>query len=230
MTFGSTPRFIIGLASTVALTVTLAACSSSSTTGGPVAGSTGTTLTTTSTRPAAQATTATCDQLTVDQLQPMASSPLTKAPSRTIGLNDHLGQDCAFDVNDDEDAFDVVVLPDAASGEIKDAGMDYDSAAKSACGADPVAVSGVGSKACRAQGDISVLATNGSLSCSVSAEPQDMPDLGAWELSHGGTSTVPDSIADPAVAVIGTICNRIFGSGNTTPDLAALKAAIAAAS
>jgi hypothetical protein len=171
---------------------------------------------------AASTAKATCDQLTVADVQPMVSGTVTKAPAQPVGAGDDPGQDCAFDGPDDGAAIDVTVL-EGSFGQ-----QAYESDLKDQTNGS-VPVSGVGDKASHNKGDISVSAMHGSLYCSVRGTAASMPGIGDWELSHGGTSDVPDSIVEPAVNIIGTLCNKVFGSGNTTPDLSALKNAVAAA-
>jgi hypothetical protein len=212
----------------LALVAALSACSGSKGSASS-SGSTGTT--TTSSAPTKQSDTspagqtkakATCDQLTVADVQPLVAGTVSKHAPQAAGAGDNPGQDCQFPVDDDE-AIDVTVLPNNTLGQ--DA---YASAVKEE-GADAIPVNGVGEKASRKKGDITVNALSGSVYCTVSAEASEMPGIGDWESSHGGTSDVPDSIVGPAVDAIGTLCNRIYGSGNTTPDLNALKTAVSAA-
>jgi len=78
--------------------------------------------------------------------------------------------------------------------------------------------------------DVDFDALHGDTYCSVSVgDPGDLPGIGALEAANEGSTDIPDSVLDPASAALGTLCNRIFGSGNTTPDLAALAAAVASA-
>ena len=93
-----------------------------------------------------------------------------------------------------------------------------------------ISVPGVGDKAVRPDGDVSLDALHGDTYCSVSVgDPGDLPGIGALEAANDGSTDIPDNVLDPAAAALGTLCNRIFGSGNTTPDLAALAAAVASA-
>ncbi len=46
----------------------------------------------------------------------------------------------------------------------------------------------------------------------------------------GDTNNIADSAYQTVAIALGTLCNRIYGSGNTTPDLSSLLAMDAAAS
>ena len=56
-----------------------------------------------------------------------------------------------------------------------------------------------------------------------------MPGVGQLEEAAGGTSNIGDANDALEAAAVATLCNRIFGSGNTTPDLSALLANASAA-
>jgi hypothetical protein len=160
-----------------------------------------------------------CKQLTKDVVQPLMAGTIDSV-SVTAAGDDDAGQQCDFaGGTDDESDIDVLVLSGSA------ATTEYSDIASGG-----IAVPGVGDKAVRPDGDVSIDALHGDTYCSVSVgDPGDLPGIADFEAAHEGSSDIPDSVLDPAAAALGTLCNRIFGSGNTTPDLAALAAGLASA-
>ena len=160
-----------------------------------------------------------CKQLTKDMVQPLMAGTIDSVTVTAAG-DDDTGQQCDFAGGaDDVSDIDVLVL----SGSTATA--EYSNIASGG-----ISVPGVGDKAVRPDGDVSLDALHGDTYCSVSVgDPGDLPGIGAFEAANEGSTDIPDSVLDPAAAALGTLCNRIFGSGNTTPDLAALAAAVASA-
>ena len=52
-----------------------------------------------------------------------------------------------------------------------------------------------------------------------------MPGVGPLDEAHGATDNIGENYYDTVAEAMGTLCNRLFGSGNTTPDLSSLLAA-----
>jgi len=160
-----------------------------------------------------------CKQLTQDVVQPLMAGAIDSV-SVTAAGDDDTGQQCDF-AGGADDVSDINVL--VLSGST--ATTEYSDIASGG-----ISVPGVGDKAVRQDGDVSLDALHGDTYCSVSVgDPGDLPGIGALEAANEGSTDIPDSVLDPAAAALGTLCNRIFGSGNTTPDLAALAAAVASA-
>jgi hypothetical protein len=160
-----------------------------------------------------------CKQLAQADVQPLMAGTIDSVTATAAG-DDDTGQQCDFAGGDgDVSVIDILVLKGAA------ATSEY---ADTADG--EISVPGVGDKAVRADGDVSVTALKDDTYCSVSVgDPGDLPGIGDFEAANEGSSDIPDPVAGAAAAALGTLCNRIFGSGNTTPDLGALAAALAAA-
>ena len=92
-----------------------------------------------------------------------------------------------------------------------------------------VAVKGVGDKAYRAKGDFQIDSIKGSEFCSVSVGSDDsVPGVAALETN--GTSDIPESANAIIASALGTICNRLYGKGNTKPSLQGLSALTPASS
>jgi hypothetical protein len=103
-------------------------------------------------------------------------------------------------------------------------------------GSGPIAVHGVGSKALRGQVDAKGAAATTTLSalkgatyCSVSPGDGDIPGEAQLEEAAGATADIGNKAYAEIAAAIGTVCNRIFGSGNTTPVTGLTQAGAAAA-
>jgi hypothetical protein len=166
---------------------------------------------------------ATCKQLTFADVQPLITIKVISVKTEAITA-DGKGQQCEFDAQgtDETGAITVQVLSgaegttayaQAVAGETK-----------------PVAVSGVGDKATRDTEDGEVSAIKGDLFCSVSYASNDqVPGVGPLEEAHGATNNIGENFYDTIAQALGTLCNRIYGSGNTTPDLSSLIAADATA-
>lgn len=160
-----------------------------------------------------QSSKATCKQLTKAQIQPLLATPITKVKV-TPALS--TGQQCVYSGSGDEgsgDAIDVLVIKgsEAKQGFQEDV-KSLDS---------KVAVPGVGDKTYRAKGDFQIDSIKGSESCSVSVASEDsVPGVDA--LLVNGSSDLPESANAIIASALGTICNRVYGKGNTKPSLSGL--------
>ena len=94
-----------------------------------------------------------------------------------------------------------------------------------------VSVPGIGAKAARSSVDDKGAVGDGrgrgpckgSTYCSVDpGDVDNVPGGGALEEAAGATSDIGNQAYAIIAAADGTVCNRIFGSGNTTPDLSRL--------
>ena len=163
-------------------------------------------------------TAVTCNQLTKAEVQPLLVDPITTVKVTAAGI-DGEGQQCVFGTASDG-AVDVLVLrgDEATSGYAQEVqGMTT-----------PVSVPGIGDKAARDTGDDQPDAIKGDVFCSVSlGTDQGVPGVAALEQAAGGTSNIGEQANGIVAAALGTLCNRIYGSGNTTPDLSGLGSASA---
>ncbi len=90
----------------------------------------------------------------------------------------------------------------------------------------PVSVPGIGDKAARDTGDDQPDAIKGDVHCSVSlGADEGVPGVAALQQAAGGTANIGDRAEDIIAAALGTLCNRIHRSGNTTPDVSGLGSA-----
>jgi hypothetical protein len=167
----------------------------------------------------------TCKQVTEAEVQPLSTDPITQ-DTVTAESEGSLGtgQQCVLSGADGDGTVDILVL--GGSG----ASNAYAEALTSETDGQ-VAVSGVGDKASRDKGDDQINAIKGNVYCSVTLGSDDtVPGVAAIEDANGNTSDI-GAAADTIVAVaLGTLCNRIWGSGSTTPDLSGLSAIAASAS
>ena len=163
-------------------------------------------------------TAVTCSQLTKADVQPLLVEPITTVTVTAAGI-DGEGQQCVFGTASSYDV-DVLVLrgDEATSGYAQETqGMTT-----------PVSVPGIGDKAARDTGDDQPDAIKGDVFCAVSlGTDEGVPGVAALEEAAGGTSNIGEAANGIIAAALGTLCNRIYGSGNTTPDLSGLGSAAA---
>jgi hypothetical protein len=176
-----------------------------------------------------------CSQLTKAQVQPLIVNPITKVTVKAVtaeqytGSTKRIGQECVFAAgSSDSEALLVTVI----GGPI--AARAYAADVEGLSGA--VAVRGVGSKAVRAPVDAKGAAATTTLSalkgttyCSVSPGDGDVPGEAQLEEAAGASPDIGNKAYAEIASAVGTVCNRIFGSGKTTPDLTGLTQAGAAA-
>jgi hypothetical protein len=176
-----------------------------------------------------------CSQLTKAQVQSLIVNPITKVTVKAVtaeqytGSTKRIGQECVFAAGSaDSEALTVTVI----SGPV--AARAYAADVQGLDGA--VAVPGVGTKAVRAPVDANGAAATTTLSalkgttyCSVAPQDGNVPGEAQLEEAAGATADIGNKAYAEIAAAVGTVCNRIFGSGKTTPDLTGLTQAGAAA-
>lgn len=198
---------IVPAALVLTLGVLLAGCS-----GAPRADAASAAAATGDTASAIGGTKVRCNQLTKEQVQPLLANTITDVKVTAAGT-DAEGQQCIFSAPDGTGAIDVLVLggPDGKPAYASHGSVD---------------VPGVGDQASRQPGDGEVEAIKGDVYCSVSlGSSGDMPGIGKLEQAAGGTTHIAESAYAAMAAALGTLCNRIYGSGNTAPDLSMLTGA-----
>jgi hypothetical protein len=155
---------------------------------------------------------ATCKQLPKSQIQSLLSVPIQKVKI-TAALQ--TGQQCVYSGPGGAEDIDVLVI----KGSEAKPGFRED-----VKGLNPkVAVPGVGDKAYREKGDYQIESIGGNEYCSVSVGSEDsVPGVSALEVN--GTSDIPESANAIVASALGTLCNRLYGKGNTKPSLKGLAA------
>lgn len=174
----------------------------------------------------------TCSQLTKAQVQPLLVHRVTKLTVTPVpgvlylSSAKQVGQRCVFSDTQTSAALVVTVVggPSAARA--------YESELHS-LGHSPARVPVVsGGKGVRARADsrgsvstAEVGAIKGSTYCAVTPQEGETPGEARLEQAAGNTSDIGDKAYSDIAAAIGTLCNRIYGSGNTNPAaaLSALK-------
>ncbi len=163
--------------------------------------------------------TASCKQLTSAQVQPLLSDPIknvTVSPFLT-------GQQCRFDTGDTSESLDVYVLggSDGQAAYTEDVNGF----------ASPAPLPGIGDKAMWDSNNesSSFAALKGDVYCSVSVSAEDIPGVGALMDAANNTLRIGDANYLVIANALATLCNRIYGSGNTTVDLSGLSAPPSAA-
>jgi hypothetical protein len=165
----------------------------------------------------------TCQQLTFQQVQPFIGDKLTKDTVQFEHAGDDLtGQQCRFSGASDDNSISIFVLkgPGAAAAYASEVADETDG---------QVDVPGVGDKASRDKGGAGITALKGDIYCATGVG-NELPAIGTLESAANGTTNIGEDFYQEAAIAVGTLCNRVFGSGNTTPDLSKLLAAAAAVS
>ena len=159
--------------------------------------------------------TATCKQLTFDQVQPLLDAPITNVEVTAAGISGG-GQECRFEAADPSVNVDVIVVG-GADGTTQYSGDVAEFAS-------PAPLPGVGDQAMWDKGDESAgfSAIKGAVSCSVGVEAEDVPGVGALMDAANNTNNIGDANYLIIATAEATVCNRIYGSGNTTVDLSGL--------
>lgn len=166
---------------------------------------------------------ATCTQVTKAQVQPLLVKPITNVSSATVpdqvSLNG-TAQQCTFATADSAQAIVITVVG------AQDADNFFIAAQRGT--SNPAAVSGIGAKAVRDadDGTSAITAEDDGVGCSVSTSGEDqLPGVDALEVAAGYTSDIGDKNFAVISTALGTLCNAVFGSGNTTPDFSGLSSA-----
>jgi hypothetical protein len=164
----------------------------------------------------------TCQQLTLQQVQPFIGETLTKDAVQLEHAGDLTGQQCRFSGASGDNSLSILVLKgsSAAASYASEVADEKDG---------QVDVPGVGDKASRDKGGAQITALKGDTYCATGVG-NELPAIGILESAANGTTNIGEDYYQEAAIAVGTLCNRIFGSGNTTPDLSKLLAAAAAAS
>ncbi len=159
--------------------------------------------------------TATCKQLTFGQVQPLLDAPITNVVVTAAGLSGG-GQECRFEAADPSANVDVIVV----GGD--DGTNQYNSDISEF--ASPAPLPGVGDKAMWDSNDelAGFAALKGDVYCSVGVEAEDVPGVGALMDAADNTNQIGDANYKIISAALASLCNRIYGSGNTTIDLSGL--------
>jgi len=160
-------------------------------------------------------TTATCKQLQFADVQPLLDAPITNVEVTAAGLSGG-GQECRFEAADPGVNVDVIVV----GGD--DGTTQYNSDISEF--ASPAPLPGVGDKAMWDSNNESAgfAAIKGNEYCSVGVEAEDVPGVGPLMDAANNTNNIGDANYLIITTALATVCNRIYGSGNTTIDLSGL--------
>jgi len=171
---------------------------------------------------ATAATKITCSQLTDAEIQPLMVDKITGVTTTPAGTTGE-GQTCNWATAGSSSSMSITVL----SGS--DATSTYNGDVQGLSKA--VSLPGVGDKAVRDGGDATsaVSAIKGSQYCRVAPGDGEVPGVADLEKAAGDSSDIGDANYALEAAAVATLCNRIFGSGNATPDLSSLMANASAA-
>ncbi len=176
--------------------------------------------------------TPTCSQLTKAQIQPLLVHRITKVTVKPVPGFTYLspakdvGQTCVFADSETASALAVVVIGGSAAARAYQS--DVHSLGPSLARI-PVVSGGKGLRErADSRGSVSsaeVTSVKGSTYCAVMPQDGETPGEARLEQAAGSTAAIGDKAYADIAAAIGTVCNRIYGSGSTdpAPALAALK-------
>lgn len=164
--------------------------------------------------------TAHCDQITKADVQPMfPTEAIIKVTVKAAGTSSK-GQSCLFSSADTSNLLFINVM----SGQDAKNAYETDTIG---FGSDAVTVPGIGDKAARngTHSDPIVASMQGDIYCSVLPNIDDFIGVQPLMVAAGNSGNIDDKYYAEAAAAYGTLCNRVYGTGNTTADLSALAAA-----
>ena len=153
-----------------------------------------------------------CVKLTAALVQPFFTAPI-KLRQKDEPKSD-TSAECFFDTADGESEFQVYT----ATGDLAD--IFYNGNLKQD-GVPSVPISGVGDKAVREPHDIWVYARKGAVFCMIHGDMHTRSQVRG--LQKFADKPVPDALATQYAQQLGTLCNRLFGSGPATPSFAGLE-------
>ena len=156
---------------------------------------------------------ASCKQLTAAEAQPLVVDQITNVTVTPYGLHG-TGQECRFTTTEDSVSVDVMV----------DGGADGTTEYDGTTFANPVPLPGVGDKATWDSKDESseFAAIKGTVYCSVEVDAENVPGVAHLMDEVNNTIRIGDANYMILAAAEATLCNRIYGSGDTTIDLSGL--------
>ena len=153
-----------------------------------------------------------CVKLNVALVQPFFTAPITLR--RKDEPKSDSSAECFFDTADGESEFQVYT----ATGDLAD--MLYKENLKQD-GVPSVPISGVGDQAVREPRDIWVYARRAAVFCMIHGDLHTRSQVRG--LRKYADKPIPDDLATRYAQQLGTLCNRLFGSGATTPSFAGLE-------
>lgn len=153
-----------------------------------------------------------CVKLTAAVVQPFFTAPV-KLRQKDEPKSDSSAE-CFFDTADGESEFQVYT----ATGDLADA--FYNENLKQD-GVPSVPITGVGDKAVREPHDIWLYARKGSVFCMIHGDRHTRRQVRG--LQKFADKPIPDDLATRYAQQLGTLCNRIFGSGPVAPSFTGLE-------
>jgi hypothetical protein len=157
-----------------------------------------------------------CDKLSVADVQPFFNTPIKKIPDAPSTAP---SQRCTFATIDEIQAIDVTTVVGSMVKAFTDKPPTDD-------GKPGTPLSGVGDSAIRESNDIWVYAIKNGVFCMIHGDHAGEHAQGAVEeikglrISDSLAHTIPAATAQAVAQNLGTLCNKIWGSGNMTPTFA----------
>ncbi len=159
-----------------------------------------------------------CDRISAADVQPFFKTEVKKRAPKSN--EEGTSWNCFFDVTSEDGwALQIMVQSDMGSEMLGGKPPTDD-------GKPGVGLMGIGDQAIRESNDVWVYARKGDMFCMVHGDHSYA--TGGVELMRGLTvaqsqaGKIPAATAQTLAQALGTLCNRAFGSGNTTPSFANL--------
>jgi hypothetical protein len=153
-----------------------------------------------------------CDKLSVSDVQPLFNTAIKKIPDPP---SDAPIQNCTFATTDGIQAIQVMTVVGSTVKTFTDKSPTDD-------GKPGVPLSGIGDRAFRESNDVWVYALKNGVFCMIHGDHAGENAQGSIEELHGLkisdslAHTIPAATAQAVAQNLGTLCNRIWGSGDTT--------------
>jgi hypothetical protein len=160
-----------------------------------------------------------CDRIAAADVQPFFKTPVKKKAPESNG--EGTSWNCVFEVaSRDGWALQITVMADMASAMFSGKPPTDD-------GKPGVGLTGIGDQAIRESNDVWVYARKGPMFCMVHgdhsyATGEGIELMRGLTVSQSQAGKFPPATAQTLAQALGTLCNRAFGSGNTTPSFANL--------
>jgi hypothetical protein len=154
-----------------------------------------------------------CDKLSVADVQPFFNTPIKKVADAS---GDAPIQNCTFATTDGIQAIQIMTVVGSTVSSFTEKSPTDD-------GKPGVALTGIGDRAIRESNDIWVYAFRNGSFCMIHGDHSgenaqgSVEEIRGLKISDSLGHTIPAAIAQRVAQNLGTLCNKVWGSGNTTP-------------
>jgi len=157
-----------------------------------------------------------CDKLSVADVQPFFNTPIKKIADPPSSAP---AQDCKFETVDGIQGIQISTIV----GSMVKA---FTAKPPTDDGKPGIPLSGIGDSAIRESNDIWVYAMKNGVFCMIHGDHAgenaqgSVEEIRGLKISDSLGHTIPAATAQAVAQNLGTLCNKIWGSGNTTPSFA----------